>query len=339
MKRSLVDSQVDRKNILNNKIAIKEIEKVYDMKGMLFEGIYYYANQDIADFFDIDLRTVERYIEENRDELISNGFKVIRGKELKEFREQVELQDFVTDNVVGHKVRNLSLSTFRTLLNFAMIINNNEKAAIVRQTILDIVIDVINKKTGGTTKYINQRDEEFLGSWFSSENYRKQFTDALRDYVEMGTPKYPIYTNKVYQCIFKEKASEYKKILNLKVKDNLRETMYAEVLDLISSFEYGIAERLKEESEKLSRKLTSKETNKIFEEFENLSLYKPLIDKARNKMASRDLAFREALHNQLQEYISPVSSEDYERFIGDKSKELSERLDEAKEVFERLQDR
>ena len=63
------------------------------------------------------------------------------------------------------------------------------------------------------------------------------------------------------------------------------------------------------------------------------------MDKARNKMASRDLAFRDALHLQLQDYITPLNIEEYERFLGEKSKELSERLDDASEVLKRLKER
>ncbi len=51
---------------------------------------------------------------------------------------------------------------------------------------LDIVIDFINQKAGGATKYINQRDSDFIGAFLQEENYRKEFTDALRDYVDMG---------------------------------------------------------------------------------------------------------------------------------------------------------
>ncbi len=59
---------------------------------------------------------------------------------------------------------------------------------------------------------------------------------ALRDFVDMGNSKYAIYTDKIYQSIFKEKAQEYKKILKLTSKDSARKTMYSEVLDLIASY-------------------------------------------------------------------------------------------------------
>jgi len=56
-------------------------------------------------------------------------------------------------------------------------------------------------------------------------------------------------------------------------------------------------------------------------------------------MASRDLAFRDALHLQLKDYITPLQAEEFERFLGEKTKELSERLEEAKDVLKRLKER
>ena len=47
-------------------------------------------------------------------------------------------------------------------MNLAMLITESERARLLRQIILDIVIDTINQRTGGGTKYINQRDEDFL---------------------------------------------------------------------------------------------------------------------------------------------------------------------------------
>ena len=41
----------------------------------------------------------------------------------------------------------------------------------------------------------------------------------------------------------------------------------------------------------------------------------------------------------LKEYINAVSAEDYEKFLGERSKSLEERLEDNKEVFIRLKDR
>jgi len=58
-----------------------------------------------------------------------------------------------------------------------------------------------------------------------------------------------------------------------------------------------------------------------------------------SKSTVMDMAFRDALHEQLQEYISVVSQQDFEKFLGEKSKSLEERLTENMDVFIRLKDK
>lgn len=116
---------------------------------------------------------------------------------------------------------------------------------------LDIVIDLINRKTGGGTKYINQRDKDFLFSSLQEDNYRRQFTDALKDYVEDNRYKYAHFTDMIYVSIFKEKAKEYKKILDLKANDKVRDTFYSEILDIIAAYESGLADAIKHEYERV----------------------------------------------------------------------------------------
>lgn len=100
----------------------------------------------------------------------------------------------------------LGVFDFRAFLNMAMLLSESEKARALRQLMLDIVIDLINRKTGGGTKYINQRDKDFLFSSLQEDNYRRQFTDALKDYVEDNRYKYAHFTDMIYVSIFKEKA-------------------------------------------------------------------------------------------------------------------------------------
>lgn len=338
MSKDLTNSPIDRQNILNNGFALEEIKKATNIKGIEFEGSMRLTKEQIALFFNIDIRTLERYIEKFGDELSVNGYEVLKGQRLNKFREEISKQ-FVTGIDVGHKVRNLAIFDFRSFLNLAMLLSESDNARILRQTILDIVIDIINEKTGGATKYINQRDEDFLISYFEEENYRKEFTDALKDYVNMGSFKYPLYTDKIYISIFKGNSKEYRKILRLQDKDKVRDTFYAEILDLVSSFEYGFSQILKEAFNKKGDQLSALEVEALYKEFEKQPHWKPLIEKARNKMSSRDLAFRDALHEQLKEYITPLNSKEFERFLGEKSKELLDRMKDAEDVFLRLKKR
>lgn len=336
--KDLTNSTVARQNILNNTYAIEEIKNAVGIEGIVFENQFRFLKNQIASFFEVDERTVERYLEIYEQELKVNGYEVLKGKRLKEFKLLIKRSE-VSDINVAQSTANLGLFNFRAFLNLAMLLTESEKAKSIRGVVLDIVLDTINKRTGGSTKYINQRDGDFILSYYKEESYQKEFTDALNNYIAMGNAKYAIYTNKIYQSIFKEHAVEYRQILKLSKKDNVRETMYSEILDLISSYEFGLAKQIEERYSKLKRKLTSFELDSLFLSFEQMPLWIPLIEKARRKMASRDLAFRDVLHQQLEEYIGAVPAEDFERFIGEKSKELTERLEEAKEVFKRLKER
>ena len=340
MSKDLTSSAIHRQNILNNSYALQEIEKATHITGIPFEGKTVVLKEQVAGFFEVSLRTVENYLSQYEEELARNGYEVIKGNRLKSFKsvlQEMDVPELYFGNIA--KAPQLGILDFRAFLNLAMLMVESERDRLLRQAILDIVIDTINQRTGGGTKYINQRDEDFLHSWFQEENYRKRFTDALRDCVDMGNFKYPLYTDKIYVSIFREKAKEYHKILRLHEKDNVRDTFYAEILDLVASYECGFGAILQQECEKAGRKLNSWEVDALFKCFELQPHWKPLIEKARNKMASRDLAFRDALHNQLQEYITPVRAEEFERFLGEKSKELAERLEDAKDVMKRLKER
>jgi len=338
-KKDLTVSQVDRQNILNNPYALQEIEKATRITGIPFEGKTVVLKEQVSAFFEVTPRTIDNYIEKFGDELRQNGYEVLRGNRLKTFKVSVREKGVNETDFVNIKVPQLGIFDFRAFLNISMLITESERARLLRQTILDIVIDTINQRTGGGTKYINQRDEDFLLSAFHEENYRKEFTDALKNYVDMGNFKYPLYTDKIYVSIFREKAKEYRKILRLHEKDKVRDTFYAEILDLVSAYEYGFAKVLEDAYEKKGDKLTSWDVDKLFNAFEQQAHWKPLIEKARNKMASRDLAFRDALHAHIKEYITPLNASDFERFLGEKSKELVERLEEAKDVMKRLKER
>ncbi len=338
-KKDLTVSQVDRQNILNNPYALQEIEKATRITGIPFEGKTVVLKEQVSAFFEVTPRTIDNYIDKFSDELRQNGYEVLRGNRLKTFKVSVREQGVNETDFVNIKVPQLGVFDFRAFLNIAMLITESERARLLRQMILDIVIDTINQRTGGGTKYINQRDEDFLLAAFQEENYRKEFTDALKNYVDMGNFKYPLYTDKIYVSIFREKANEYRKILRLHDKDKVRDNFYSEILDLVSAYEYGFAKVLEDAYSKKGKKLNSWEVDELFSAFEQQAHWKPLIEKARNKMASRDLAFRDALHAQLKGYITPLNADDFERFLGEKSKELVERLEEAKDVMKRLKER
>lgn len=375
--KDLTNSAIDRQNILNNPEALSNIQSHLGITGMLYEDEYRFTTAQIADYYNVSIKTIRRQIDVFGDELSSNGYVVLKGQKLKEFKtlfnhllykdieEDEDSQrdidvplskDISTDDkdinvpIIGKTPKKQSLRglnkigifNFRAFLNIGMLLTDSEKAKALRSTILDIVIDSLNQKFGGTTKYVNQRDSEFLTAIAREPKYRREFTSALSRYLEMGNEKYSIFTDEIYKAIFHEKASEYKEILKLEVNENVRDTMYAEILNLIASFEIGIADEMKEQAEELKRRLTPDELITLIQKFASKRHWMPQLEDARTKMASRDYCFREAIHPNLQSYVKSLSPDEYDKFLGDKNQYLLERIIENPElldVFKRLKDR
>lgn len=334
MAKDLTVSKIERQNVLNNQVAIPRIQKALDIEAYHFEGKYYLTKQMVADFYEVDVRTIERYLESNKEELERNGYILCKGKRLREFMLQ-----FAPDINVGHKTVSLSLFDFRAFLNIGMLLAESEKAKRVRSLILDIVISTINEKAGGGTKYINWRDRDFLPAAIQEENYRKNLTGPINDYVE-GHPtyKYAIITDMIYKAVFHENAKQYKELLKLEPKDNAKATMYAEVLRVISSFENGVGSAIRDLSLRLNRKISVQEVQELITSQAESPAMSPFLYDARQKMASLDLGLRDVYHDGIAGYLRALSPEEFERFIGSDSVDLEKLLDndENKHVLERL---
>ena len=333
----LTTAQLQRQNILNNRYALQAAEQHLQLGGVMFQGQTVFTKQQVIALFEVSDATVERYISNHGEELKANGYQLLKGKNLKEFKDLVDVS-LINE---GNKAPLLGVFSFRAVLNLAMLLTESERAKAVRSRLLDIVMDVLAERTGGHTKYINQRDEHYLMASFQEESYRKQFTDALDHFVVEHQWKYVRFTNLIYQCIFRENATEYRQVLKLAAKDSIRDTMYSEVLTLIASLETGLAHELEKEFKRLGRELSMQEGAALFGQFESHPLFKPFIVDARTKMASRDLGFRDALHHKLEAYIQSVPEADFDRFLGETSKSLEDRLSDPATlaVFKRLKDR
>jgi hypothetical protein len=337
MAKDLTNSLIDRQNILNNRHALIEIKNNLDLGGINYDKDIFFTKHHLTKLFKISDTTVERYIKAHSEELKKNGYLLLKGIQLKNFKKSIS-SDFIEDI---SKTTVLGIFNFRAMLNFAMLLTESEQAKLVRSRILDIVIQVITEKSGGHTKFINQRDTDYFPSFSQEYSYRKKFTKALSDYLEMGNYKYAVYTNKIYQLIFKENANEYKQILKLTSKDKVRETLYSEVLKAIASVESGLAEDIKLRSTNIKRKLKPHELDEMLEELNNNHYLTPIIEDARTKMASRDMSFRDVLHTKLKAYLKEVPEDDVEKFLGDASRSLEEQLKDPEilAVFQRLKDK
>ena len=111
MAKDLTISKIDRQNILNNEMAIQELHKQSNIRGIIFEGTLCLTKNMVSTFFDVDIRTIERYVSENADELIGNGYRILRGQKIKDFIRCINEQDVPDINVGSISARFASVDT------------------------------------------------------------------------------------------------------------------------------------------------------------------------------------------------------------------------------------
>ena len=55
--------------MLNNRFAVEAIQKALKVEAMLFEGQYCFTKQMVANFYEVEERTIERYLDSHETEL------------------------------------------------------------------------------------------------------------------------------------------------------------------------------------------------------------------------------------------------------------------------------
>ena len=86
--KDLTLSQIERQNVLNNRFAVAIIQEHLGLEAIYFNGQYWLTKKMVADFYEVEERTIERYIAQNEEELNHNGYILSKGKLLKELKLQ-----------------------------------------------------------------------------------------------------------------------------------------------------------------------------------------------------------------------------------------------------------
>lgn len=121
--KDLTVSNIERQNVLNNRFAVSEIQKNLDIQGMLFDGEYWLTKKMVADFYGVDISTIDRYLASNADELKNNGYFLCKGKALKEFK--LQFAHLINE---ASKTTQLGLFNFRAFLNIGMMLTESESS-------------------------------------------------------------------------------------------------------------------------------------------------------------------------------------------------------------------
>ncbi len=124
-------------------------------------------------FFAVIVQPVATYLEQNTEELSQNGNEFLNCNLLQELKLAIQgLDDPETDFGIIQKTARLGVRDFRPLQNLAMLMRESERVGLLQKAMLDIVIDTINRRTGGvlstSTRRMrtscSQRSTQFLGT-------------------------------------------------------------------------------------------------------------------------------------------------------------------------------
>ncbi len=99
----------------------------------------------VATYFDVDERTIERYVSDNIDEISSNGYEIVKGARLKAFIKCIAEQDVPDINVgnISSRTSQIALFDFRAFLNVAMLLVESKNAK-VKKCLDKLKLDIFN---------------------------------------------------------------------------------------------------------------------------------------------------------------------------------------------------
>lgn len=101
MANDLTTSAIDKQNILSNPMALPKIKETLDVRFIDFKGTLYVTKQTAARFYEVDERTVTNCLNANGEELRRNGYRLLQGDELKEFKQSFGQEiDFPTKTTI-----------------------------------------------------------------------------------------------------------------------------------------------------------------------------------------------------------------------------------------------
>jgi len=165
-------------------------------------------------------------------------------------------------------------------------------------------------------KFINQLSKDFEETREETKEYRKDFTDSIKEYV--SDKHYGTYTDMLYKFLFSERAKEYRGLLNLAKKDLTRNTMYEEILFVIGSFETGLSGELEKRYREKGKSLSKQEFIKVFNDFSSTKNWDAYKKRVRKIMATYDEELRNIKHTKLIDYKKEFTNEDIKKLLGQK---------------------
>ena len=216
------ESKTLRNDTLNN-ISYDFLDKMKVIPYLTDDMIV--TVQQAATYYECSMDTIKTLIKRNRDEFEGDGMVVLKGQELKKFKEELG----VGSNEPGISyASSLTILTKRSLLRIGMLMTSNLLATKIRNYLLNI-----EEKTEIDRKsWAIQREVGIIE--------RKRMTSAISKYIPENKNKkfeYPNYTNMIYKTIFGCDAKSLRLQRNVKTNDALRDNFTESELKKVEEVE------------------------------------------------------------------------------------------------------
>ena len=130
-KFDLLNNQNEREIIMSEE-RLEVLDKV--KKLVFMKGTEYMTTKMVADYYEIPESTINSVIGRHKEELIKNGFKILKDDELKEFKGKIQ-DEFTLKEV--RFASHLALFNKRSILNVGMLLTESSIAEEVRTLLLD----------------------------------------------------------------------------------------------------------------------------------------------------------------------------------------------------------
>ena len=204
-----VESQSVRNDTLDN-ISYDFLDKIKVVPYLTNDMVL--STNQIANYYECGLEAVKTIIKRNREEFEADGMIVLKGQDLKDFKEKIgEVQTEPTLNYAS----SLTILPKRSLLRVGMILTNNALSTKIRNYLLNIEENTeIDRKS-----WAIQREVGIVE--------RKRMTSAISRYIPDSKNKrfaYPNYTNMIYKIIFGCDAKALRQERKVKTNDALRDS-------------------------------------------------------------------------------------------------------------------
>lgn len=217
-----VESQSVRNDTLDN-VSYDFLDKIKVVPYLTNDMVL--STNQIANYYECGLEAVKTIIKRNRSEFEADGMIVLKGQDLKDFKEKIgEVQTEPTLNYAS----SLTILPKRSLLRVGMILTNNALATEIRNYLLNIEENTeIDRKS-----WAIQREVGIIE--------RKRMTSAISKYIPDSKNKkfaYPNYTNMIYKIIFDCDAKTLRQERNIKTNDALRDSFTESELKKVEEVE------------------------------------------------------------------------------------------------------